>query len=158
MGDHRGDRHDRIAVEPAPDDMDALVHLAHEFVEMDAALRHRPGEREELVHQHGLAAPDRAVDVEPARLGWAGAEEPADEAIARRRLSFGERPVEQIEPGDDGFLCRIAADRAGRDQLAIASGERSAACLPRAHRGHADIRLMPTIAGSRRKKKTAAQR
>ena len=64
-GDFRRDRRDRVARLPGgAESVNAVLHLAHEFVEMDAP----PGarrQREELVHQHGLAAADLAVDVEP---------------------------------------------------------------------------------------------
>ena len=82
VGDRGGDRRDRIAADPPADDVDALMDVGHEFVEMDAALGHGGGEREELVHQHGLAAADLAVDVEPARRGVARAEEPAEGPLA----------------------------------------------------------------------------
>ena len=46
---------------------DELVHLDHEFMEMDAALRLERYEVEEQVHQHRLAAADRPEQVKPAR-------------------------------------------------------------------------------------------
>src|SRR5690606_7707709 len=46
---------------------DALMRLLHEGMKMDAALR-RDGDRiEEEVHQHGLATPNTAPDIEPLR-------------------------------------------------------------------------------------------
>ena len=86
VGDHGGDRPDRIAADPPANDVDALLGLGHELVEMDAALGDSGGEREELVHQHGLAAADLTVDVEPARHSVAGSEEPAYQAVRRRPL------------------------------------------------------------------------
>ena len=50
-----------------PVGVDALMHLGHEFVEMRAALVRDRALLEEQIHQHGLAAADVAVDIEPAR-------------------------------------------------------------------------------------------
>ena len=96
--------------EPLADDVDPLVDLVHELVEMDAALRHGVGEREELVHQHGLAAADLAVDVEPAYgAGSARAEQPADETVSRRRrLPVGRARLRASRRVDDSGLRRIA--------------------------------------------------
>ena len=41
---------------------DAIVHLGHELVEVNAPLRPERGGLEEQVHQHGLAAPHRHED------------------------------------------------------------------------------------------------
>ena len=124
VGDHRSNRPDRIAADPLANDVHPLMGLGHELVEMDAALGDGGGERKELVHQHGLAAADLAVDVEPARRGIARAEEPAEKTAAGRWLLFGKRAVEGLEPVDDAGLRRIVADRPRRDQLPIALAER----------------------------------
>jgi len=42
------------------------MHLGHEFVEMGAALVQHRAVLEKQIHQHGLAAPDFAMDVEAA--------------------------------------------------------------------------------------------
>ena len=47
-----------------PERMNAFVHIDHELVKMRAAFSHHRTSLEEQVHQHGLAAPDLAVDVE----------------------------------------------------------------------------------------------
>ena len=60
--------------------VDALMHLGHEFVEMRAALVRHGRLLEEQIHQHGLAAADVAMDVEPAR---------------RRLVLVGEQAAEQ---------------------------------------------------------------
>ncbi len=59
----------------------ALVHVGHEFVEMNAPLALDRRGLEEEVHQHGLAAADLAVNVESLDrllLALAGAEQPAE--------------------------------------------------------------------------------
>ena len=64
-GDFVGDPQQRIVL--APECVEALVHLAHEGVEMHAALALERQRVEEAVHQHALAAADTSVEVEPAR-------------------------------------------------------------------------------------------
>ena len=64
-----------------PERINALMHVDHEFVEMRATLALHGARLEEQIHQHGLAAPDLAVDVEAfdARLLFgAAAEQPAE--------------------------------------------------------------------------------
>src|SRR3546814_7844440 len=58
--------------------MKRLVHLDHEFVEMDAALALDRRMLEEQVHQHRLAASDRTMDVQSLRriLASTGEAEP----------------------------------------------------------------------------------
>ncbi len=117
--DRRGDGRDRIAAAGLlAVGVDALMHFAHEFVEVDAALRHGGGEGEELVHQHGLAAADLAVDVEPP--GWRGAacEQPAERAGLGGEPLLAEPPVEVVETRRQAHLRGIVADRAGRRQSA----------------------------------------
>ena len=106
--------------------MDALVHVGHEGVEMDPALAAHAERLEEQVHQHRLAAPDRAPDVEPARLRrrLALAEEPAERArlacepvLARARLPAGSSRLNERD------LRRIALDGAGGDEPVIARGD-----------------------------------
>ena len=60
--------------------VDPLMHLGHELVEMGAALVLDRAVVKEHVHQHGLAAADFAMNVEPAR---------------RRLVLVGEKPPEQ---------------------------------------------------------------
>src|ERR1700674_1159726 len=43
--------------------MHALVHLHHEFMKMRAVLAADRARLEEKVHEHGLAAPDIAVEI-----------------------------------------------------------------------------------------------
>ena len=62
--------------------VDALVHVEHEFVEMRAPLARHRARLEEQVHQHGLAAADVAVDVEPLDR-------------RQRAFAFGEQPAER---------------------------------------------------------------
>ena len=105
--------------------MEPLLHLAHELVEVHAPLRQRRGDGKELVHQHGLAASDLAMNVEPARR-WraAGGEDPAKGAPLGGETTLGERSIETIEPVGKGGLSGIAAERPGRDQAGSGAGWR----------------------------------
>ena len=69
-GQFLGDESDRVIVGMfaelhfLPDRVNAFVHIEHEFVKMRAALsRHRTA-LEKQIHQHRLAAPDVAVDID----------------------------------------------------------------------------------------------
>ena len=64
-----------------PEGMNALVHVDHEFVEVHAALARDRARFEEEIHQHRLAAPDVAVDVDALDrrlLAPAGGKQPAE--------------------------------------------------------------------------------
>ena len=78
-----GDRRDGVTRLFPPFDVQPFMHFQHEFVEMDATLV-RDGDRvEEQVHQHRLAPPDRAPDVEPLRNNRLAAAEQAFEKAGR---------------------------------------------------------------------------
>ncbi|MEY9525420.1 hypothetical protein ABIF70_006561 [Bradyrhizobium japonicum] len=96
--------------------VDALMRFRHELVEMRAALVLDGAVLEEQVHQHGLAAADFAMDVEPARrLVLVAAEQTTEQALLALRLVIREPLVERrIGFGDVG-LRSIGLDRAGRD-------------------------------------------
>ena len=100
------------------------MHLEHEAVEMDAALlRDRRG-REEQVHQHRLAAPDRAEDIETRgrRLGRAGKPEPgAPAALDGSRPVVGEGAREALQLLHRKFLPRVAHQLAGPAPRAVAA-------------------------------------
>src|SRR5580692_11103222 len=63
-----------------PQRENALMHVKHEFVKMRAALAEHRTRFEEQIHQHRLAAPDVAVDVE---------------ALERRLLAVAEQPAQR---------------------------------------------------------------
>ena len=133
FGDGRGDRRDRVAGPGfLAGGMEPLLDLAHELVEVHAPLRQRRGDGKELVHHHGLAASDLAMNVEPARR-WraAGGEDPAKGAPLGGETTLGERSIETIEPVGKGGLSGIAAERPGRDQGPVAGRERSGGGGPR---------------------------
>ena len=104
---------DLAARDILPVAVDPLVHLGHEFVEMGAALVRHLALLEEQVHQHGLAAPDLAMDVEPAwrRLVLVG-EQPAEQALLAPRLVAGQPRLEVRECIGGHGLRRISLDRA----------------------------------------------
>ena len=97
--------------------MQAIVHLEHEFVKVDAAL---PGHRrivEEEVHQHGLAAADRTPDVKTVRahrlLGRAGQTKPRQQAGFWRFGRHGRQLfVHGLQAQHDLLLHRVGADLA----------------------------------------------
>ena len=72
---------------------DAVVHLAHELVEVDAALPRRRRGGEEEIHEQRLAAPDAAPDVEAARRRRARADrpQPGERSASPPRAAAGER-------------------------------------------------------------------
>ncbi len=112
---------------------DALVHVGHEFVEMGAALAlpHRHGFKEQ-VDQHGLAAADRAVDVEAAdfRDGVVAAgEQPAERRGLAGETANGEALLQLRERGHHLGLARIGHDVAGCHARDIARSEHRAAGL-----------------------------
>ena len=113
------------------------MHVLHEVVEMDAALPRHRGAGEEHVHQHALAAPDLAEDVEPhrRRLGRLGEAEPhAPAALAVSRLIRGERAGEALQLLGGEFLGRVvlqlAAARARRDSARAGLRSRAVPMLP----------------------------
>ena len=96
--------------------VDALMHVGHELVEMRAPLVLDATVLEEQIHQHGLAAADLAMDVEPVRrLVLVAAEQAAEQALLALRLVAREPLVERrIGLGDLG-LRGIRLDGAGCD-------------------------------------------
>ena len=116
----------RAVLDVLPVDVDALVHVGHEFVEMDAALAlHRAG-LEEQVHQHGLAAPDLAVDVKPfqRRAGLlAAAEQPAERGRFARQPMAVDAPFERGQLLREHGLAGIGLDFSGGDKGRVARAE-----------------------------------
>ena len=120
-----GDRRDRVlALHGArflrlPPGMHAGVHVRHEGVKMDAALaRLDLGGAEEQVHQHGLAAPDLAMDVEAARRGLVGAapaEQPAERGGFAGEAVFANLVEQALEALGDLALGWIGLDRSVAD-------------------------------------------
>ncbi len=96
--------------------MDAAMGVGHEIVEMRPPLPLRRHFREEHVHEHRLAAPDSAPDVEAARRLRClrlGPEEPAQGARFAREPRLVDRFGEGSELPDGGGLRRIGLDLAG---------------------------------------------
>ncbi len=89
IGGDRGDRvlaGHRADLARLPPFVQPRVDVGHESVEMRPALPRDLDRAEEQVHQHGLAATDRAVNVETARrLGRLRAEQPENGARASSR-------------------------------------------------------------------------
>jgi len=96
--------------------IDALVHLGHEFMKMDAALAYDRRRGEEQIHQHGLAAADIAEDVETLdRLRLAHSEQPAEGGRLARETALGQSRFELRKPVDDCLLAGVAFDLSGGD-------------------------------------------
>ncbi len=108
-----GDVRDRIARHRLPGVGDQLVHLGHELVEVQAPLRAKGRRLREQVHQHGLAAPDRAEDVAPlgCRLG---APDQRRETLATPPAP--QAPREAVEGGCHLRLSGVRFDHAVGDE------------------------------------------
>src|SRR5205085_2246073 len=107
-------RLDLLAIE-----MHALVHVGHEFVKVDAALaRHRTRGKEQI-HQHGLAAPDLAMNVEAldrAFLLRVFPEQPAEMGGLAREAMLRETLLQPGQTRCDGLLRGIALGLAFADK------------------------------------------
>ena len=135
LGDLPGDDLDRVVLSLLARTVDGGMRLLHEGVEMDPALgRDRRGFVEE-VHQHRLAAPDAAVDVEAEPLldlllAPAGeAEQAEDRAPPFRRVVGPETNVQQLQLLDRGALGVVRPQRPAAHQIPIPL-ERSLAHAP----------------------------
>ena len=148
-GDRAGDRHDGVGFgrralgrELLAAAVQALLDLEHEFVEVHAPLLGHRRVGEEQVHQHRLAAADRAPDVEAVRAGqpaWARAQaQPRQQAgPGRMGRHRGELVVHGLQPQNDaspardrrGFRPRRgAAARLATGPLPEVAGDRSVHC------------------------------
>ena len=137
VGERFGDRLDRVAGFLLALLGDALVHLEHELAEMDAALAADGQALEEQVHQHRLAAPDIAPQVDAARaIG------PLAERAPQDRPAFGdgfEFVLQPVEPRGGGGLVGIGAKFARRDQRVVSGEDRG----HRSDGGGLDLRSVP---------------
>jgi hypothetical protein len=112
-----GDRRHRVTPLSGALDAQPLVHVHHEFVEVDAALgwyRRLEGE----VHQHGFAPPHPAPHVDAAaRLGLAAEQAGQETAAAGLPLERGLQPGQRFHGAG---LVGVRPQFAGRDQLLVA--------------------------------------
>ena len=103
--------------------VDAVMRVGHEVVEVDAPLAPHRDKLEEHVHQHGLAAPDAAMDVEAAhrRMHVAALGEQPAERTRLRRDALGADVVDQpVERARQPFLRGIVRDLAALDEMLVA--------------------------------------
>ena len=111
---HRGDGVGALALTlllRLPLAEDALVHVAHEFVEMRPALALGRQRIKEEVHEHGLAAADLAIDIHALGLHRGAAlEQPAE-----RRGFLRQRPLPQFQLQSGEFLHHFGLGRIFRD-------------------------------------------
>src|SRR6266851_4031560 len=105
--------------------IDPLVHFGHEFVKMRAALVLDLAVLEKQIHQHGLAAPDIAMNIKPARRRTVlVGKQPAQQALLAQGLVAREPPLE-VREGVSGLRLRgVGLDRAGCDESVIMGAER----------------------------------
>ena len=103
------------------DEVDAVVNLRHEFVKVHPPLPPHHGGGEEGVHQHRLAAPDAAMDVEPADGLRLAGEQPAESAPFGCKSTLGEAFLEPVHATGNGKLGRVAGQLAGFDQRQFAT-------------------------------------
>ncbi len=101
--------------------VEARMDVLHEPMEVDALLATHIGGGKEQVHQHGLAAPDLAHDVEAVQPGFgrlATAEQPGEQPIAirrtRARIVAEQRLPQPLQPLRHQFLSRVGRQLAGR--------------------------------------------
>jgi hypothetical protein len=120
LRDPPGDRVERVL---AP--LQALhlaVDVAHEVVEMDAALAHQWNRQIEAVHQEALAAPHRAPEVGAARQGRADDDPP--ERAAAPGLVVGPLLVGALQPLHGGVLRLVGDEAAPREHLLVVLQDR----------------------------------
>ena len=93
--------------------VDRGMYLGHEGMQVDAPLLGDGDMVEEHVHEHRLAAPDAAPDVEPLRrIAGLGADEPAERrGFPRRRIAV-EFLSKSLEQRDDLRLRGVALESA----------------------------------------------
>src|ERR1700730_14363710 len=102
-----------------------LMHLGHEFVEVRAALVHDRTLLKKQIHQHGLAAPDFAVNVEAARRpAILVGEQPAQQTVLAQWLILRKPLFKSGKRLDNLGLRGIGLDRAGGDEGLVMGAER----------------------------------
>ena len=92
------------------------MDVDHEFVEMHPALAHHRARLEEQIHEHGLAAPDLAVDVEaldPRRGFGAAGKQPPQRGRLARQTNLGDSRFEPRQFFGDGKLRVVMLNSAG---------------------------------------------
>ena len=132
LGERGGCMRDRVAVRDLAGldllaiEMHALVHVGHELMKVRAAFaRHRTRGKEQI-HQHGLAAPDVAMNVEAldrAFLLSAFSEQPAEMRGLAREPMLRKALLEPRQPRRDRLLRGIALGLAFADKGGVAFGD-----------------------------------
>src|SRR5882724_6677451 len=110
--------------------IDPLMHLGHEFVEMRASLVHDQALLKKHIHQHGLAAPDVAVNIKAARRRLVLVrEQPAKQALLAQGLVARKLLLEAREGFGGLGLRGVGFNRAGGDEGLIMGAERGGWCV-----------------------------
>ncbi len=138
LGGDRGDRvlaRHRADLARLPPFVQPGVDVGHEGVEMRAAFLLNLDRAEEQVHQHRLAATDRAVNVETARrLGWLRAEQPREGARLRLGPVVLEPVAKRVEFCDQRGLSGVVGEVMFVEEGAVALGERRSSDIPSPNR------------------------
>ena len=152
------DLRDRLLAVGAALLLDAVVHIEHKGMEMHPPLPLDRHGGKEHVHQHRLAAPDRAPQIDPLWDGpGLGQAEPTEKATPLGRGAvIQQRLMQPLQPRDDALLRRVGVDLARRDPLAIQRGRTSAAGFGGARHGRSGSREVVGHRGIEHSKKSAA--
>src|SRR5690606_30227276 len=103
--------------------LDAIMHVGHEIVEMDAPLALRRHKLEEHVHEHGLATADSAMHVKApdgSLLLPSFCEQPAQRAGFARDQLFAKFTDQPVKPLNDTSLGGVTGDRTAGDHMVVA--------------------------------------
>ena len=130
MRDFRRDRGDRVFARHfaplvrLPPTVQSGVHVRHEAMKVRPALPRHVGGGVEEIHQHRLAAPDRAVDVQAARR-FRGLDAHETRKSARLRLDpvAAKLRAQRIQPVGDGRLRRVEFEAMIEDERPILLGD-----------------------------------
>ena len=137
--DHRLDRIGVLVLAPGglAEGGNPGMHLVHELMKMNPAFLPKGDGGKKQVHQHGLAAPHLAIEIEPAHRHRRLLEK-AEQALGFVGEQISQHPIEF----PDGInLCRVGRQRAARDQLVIGGTDGGPGCSGAGR--HEVIRSLP---------------
>src|SRR5208337_2464875 len=105
--------------------MDVGVNVGHETMKMRARFALDLGPIEKEIHQHGLATPSVAPNVEAAhrQLSASRTREPTENARVSRGIA-GEREAQVLQPAQDIFLTGVSLNVTGSHLVCIMIEER----------------------------------
>ena len=124
--DHGLDRIGVLALGALAKRRHPCVDLVHELVKVHPPLAGYRRSGKEQVHQHGLAAPDFAMQVEAAHRASLAVKQAAKQALRLFSLQPRQHLIQQFRRI---MLRRIGRQRAARHQRGISCTDRSERCL-----------------------------